>query len=205
MEESSFIKFDEDRKFFSKDLFQHQTNPVLFCKDSQKEHQLLLKRFYETELQSSKKSLLDACTKKDRKELSRLARILKVTSSYIKAVKCVNLSERLEFLSSDWKVPEKQILDSTEELVKHLDCLYRYLSNYFNQGDGDNILKAKSEIKTESSCEGDFKEEMLTLTKKSLVPPKSRLMGIDFSCYYEKDDQIDTLDDFSDQWRCVVL
>lgn len=204
MEENSFINFDEGRKFLSNDLFQLPTNPVLFYKNNQNEHLFLLKRFYETELQSSKKSLLQACIKKDRKNLKIQARSLKVSSSYIGAVTCRNLSECLELLCADWKVPDKQILDSAEELVKHLEALYKYLSSYFNQETGDDMLKVKSESKTESSCERDFKEETLTLTKKSLVPPKSRLMGIDFSRYYE-DDEIDTLDDFSNQWRCIVI
>lgn len=204
MEENSFINFDEGRKFLSNDLFMLPSSPVLFYKDNQNEHQFLLKRFYETELQSSKKSLIDACIKKDRKDLKIQARSLKVSSSYIGAVACRNLSECLELLCADWKVPDKKILDSAEELVKHLDGLYKYLSNFFNQEVGDNMIKVKSGSKTESSCEGDFKEETLTLTKKSLVPPKSRLMGIDFSCYY-KDDEIDTLDDFSNQWRCIVI
>ncbi|OMJ78176.1 hypothetical protein SteCoe_22068 [Stentor coeruleus] len=204
MEENSFINFDEGRKFISNDLFQLQADPMLLYKDNQNEHQFLLKRFYEVELQSSKKSLQDACAKKDRKELNRKARTLKITSSYIGAVTCGKLSERLELLCADWKVPEKRILDSADELMNHLDCLHKYLSNYFNCEAGRNALKIKSESGAGSSCDRDFKEETSTSTKKSLVPPKSRLMGIDFSCYYE-DDEIDTLDDFSNQWRCIVI
>lgn len=186
MEENIFINFDEGRKFLSN------------------EHLFFLKRFYEIDLQASKKSLVNAFEKKDLVELKRCAHSLKGTSSYIGAITCRKLSEDLQLLCADPTASNKQITEFTNLLVQHLEDLYKYLKNYFNPMEINIPSRRKSDCKIESPLAEDLKEEQLTLTIKKLIPPVSRVIVADHEHSYE-DDEIDILEELNKQWRCAII
>lgn len=185
MEENTFINFEEGRKFLAN------------------EHLFFLKRFYEIDLQASKKSLTIAFEKKDWNELKRCAHSLKGTSSYIGAQTCRKLSENLQLICAESSVSEEKITDSTNQLVQQLDGLYKYLRHYFNPVEIVVPSRTKSDYKIESPLTEDLKEEPPALTIKKLVPPVSRITIIESAHNYD-DDEIDAYEELNKQWRCVV-
>ncbi|OMJ80195.1 hypothetical protein SteCoe_19600 [Stentor coeruleus] len=186
MEENTFINFEEGRKFLSN------------------EHLFFLKRFYEIDLQASKKSLVNAYEKNDLVELKRCAHSLKGTSSYIGALTCRKLSEDLQLLCANTSASKEQITEFTNLLVQHLEDLYKYLKNYFNPIEIIVPPRRKSDCKIESPLVEELKEEQLTLTIKKLIPPVSRVIVADHGHSYEED-EIDILEELNKQWRCVIV
>jgi HPt (histidine-containing phosphotransfer) domain-containing protein len=187
MDDTSFINFEEGRKFLAND------------------HISFLKRFYDVDLQASIKAIRSSFDKKEWLELKRSAHSLKGTSSYIGAVTCRGLSETLQLACTDTPVNEIRVSGLVQELLKHLDELYKYLTNYFTPTENlSPVLIRRSDSRLDiSPGPEETKEDLPSFTVKKLAPPVGRVTIIDNSHSYEEE-EIDAYEEISKQWRCII-
>lgn len=184
MEDNPYINFDEGRKFLAND------------------HTLFLKRFYDVELEQSTKSIKLTHLKKDWIELKRFAHSLKGTSSYIGAVTCRTISEKLQNACVENPISEEKINNLVTELTDHLDSLLIFLRNYFNCNQSPSSEKSKSISKGETLSNEENKDEPTTVKIKKIVPPVSRVTLIENSHTYDEE-ETDAYEEINKDWRCI--
>ena len=163
MDNNLFINFEAGRKFLAND------------------HLLFLKRFFETDLESSSDSLTSSHTKQNWIELKRSAHILKSTSAYIGALTCSKLAEALQLACAETPLNEKRVSSLVKDLLDHLRSLYQYLSSYFHPVEFKLASVKISESKAENSLFEEMKNHLPAVTIKKIAPPITKVTIIEKS------------------------
>jgi HPt (histidine-containing phosphotransfer) domain-containing protein len=185
MDTENFIDFDEGKKFLD-------TN-----------HKLFLKRFMKKDLPDAIEKIKACVAKKNWEELRKVSHSLKTVCSYIGAVNCKCLSEKLQSLCQDNNLyKDDKILDSCNKLLEYTSRLLQYLSDYFaKKKENGSINSEKSGSVTEESSNQSIANKYKIV---KLIPPVTRIIENETPVVYDYN-EIDLYNQINANRKCIVI